>query len=120
MTQLEQLITSYEQAQKELDYLTELQNERKAEIIQLMNEANEKEHIIDNIKATVVTKETFKYTDEVAMIKYLKENGLNQFIIEKIDTTPMNKELKKGLSLTESLKQMYIKNTTYSLSVKSL
>ena len=52
------------------------------------------------------------------MINYLKEKGLTDLITEKINTTSMNKELKKGLSLTEDLKTMYTKNTTEVLSVK--
>ena len=74
----------------------------------------------DNIQAKVTEKTNIKYDDEAGIIKYLKEKGLTSYIVEKVSTTPLNKELKKGLSLTEDLKKMYTQTTTKSLSVKSL
>ena len=68
-----------------------------------------------NVKAVV--KETFKYTDEIGMIKWCEDNGYTQFITKKINTTPMNKELKKGQTLTESLKPLYTKQTSVTLTV---
>lgn len=72
----------------------------------------------DGTVAKLVDKETFKYTDEIAMINWCKMNGYSQFIVEKVNTTSMNKELKKGLTLTESLKPMFTKTVSTSLTVK--
>lgn len=69
------------------------------------------------IVAKTFTKDTFKYNDELKMIKYLSENGFNQFLETSINKTALNAELKKNVSLTESLQGDYTKTTTTMLKL---
>lgn len=73
---------------------------------------------VNNVEASISNKTSFTYVDELAMIKYLQENGYTNFIKTVIDTTGLNKELKKGSTLAENLKTYYAPNTSQSLSVK--
>ena len=85
----------------------------------ISNMGSDKEFVSsDGTTAKIIEKETFKYTDELAMINWCKSNGYNSLVKETIVSTAMNKELKKGLSLTESLRPMFIKTVSYSLTVK--
>ena len=68
---------------------------------------------------TKSVKETVKYTDETAMIAILESKGLNQFVTKKVVTTSLNKELKKGGVITESLKGLYTTSLAESLTIKS-
>lgn len=70
------------------------------------------------VSAQLVEKETFKYLDEPAIIAWCEANGHNAYIQKKVVTTELNKELKKGKSLTESLKPLYTKSVAYSLTIK--
>lgn len=74
----------------------------------------------DNISATIAKKETFKYVDELSMIKYLQENGYGQFVELKVKTVEMNKELKKPGVLNEALSSYVTKSRVESLSVKKI
>ena len=112
-------INKYMKLKEEYDALKEQLDELKESILVDMEQLDTDNYTTDeNIVAKVVTKENFKYIDEPSMIKWLKENGYSQFIAEKVSTVPMNKELRKGLTLTESLKPMFTKITTYSLNVE--
>jgi len=71
----------------------------------------------DGTKATITLKEKYDYTDETAMINWLESHGYGQYVVKAVDTRKMNKELKKGATLTESLKTMYKKTETKALSV---
>lgn len=48
----------------------------------------------NTVKARITSRTTFKYTDEVAIINYLRGKKLNKYINEKIATTALNKDLK--------------------------
>ena len=114
---LEEMITKYNELQNQNKVIADEMNELKANIIESMNGDDKEKVEVDNVVAQVVRKDTFKYKDEMAMINYLKNNGLERYVVEKVDTS-LNKELKKGLSLSESLNPMYEKTTSYSLTVK--
>lgn len=118
-TELNNKIEKYAELQAQMEVLKTQLDELKPEIIEgMVKESVDKIELPSGVTAQVVTKETFKYDDELGMINYLKANGLTSFIVEKVNTTAMNKELKKGLTLTESLKPMFTKTYTNSLTVK--
>ena len=116
---LNENIKKYVELQEQLEVLKEQMETLKATITEEMG-SETKVETPDGFVAQLVKKETFKYIDETSMITYLKSKGLNQFIIEKVNTTPMNNELKKGMLLTEELKPLYTKTTSYSFSVKKV
>ena len=120
-TRLEELLETYNNVQLEETKIKTQKDELKAQILEEMSKENTTKYLTeDNISATIAKKETFKYVDELSMIKYLQENGYNQFVELKIKTTDMNKELKKQSTLTEALSSYVTKSSVDSLSVKKL
>ncbi len=114
---LNEQVKKYAELKKQQDAIKEEMDSLKTSIVEEMGDATSFE--ADNgVVAKLVAKETFKYKDEIGMINYLKEHGMSSFVVEKIDTKSMNKELKKGMSLTESLSPMFTKETTVSLTVE--
>lgn len=118
---LEELLETYNNVQLEETKIKTQKDELKTQILEEMSKENTTKYLNeDNISATITKKETFKYVDELSMIKYLQENGYNQFVELKIKTTDMNKELKKQSTLTEALSSYVTKSSVDSLSVKKL
>lgn len=117
--ELNKALKEYNELQSKKSSIEEDMEALKESIMSKMDELGlNKTTTPDNITASIVMKETFKYTDEPALVKYLKDNNLSQFIVEKVNAVPMNKELKKGMSLTENLKSMYTKTVSRSFIVK--
>ena len=120
-TKLEELLKSYNDIQVEETKIKTSKDELKAQILEEMSKENTTKYLTeDNISATIAKKETFKYVDELSMIKYLQENGYSQFIELKVKTTEMNKELKKPGVLNEALSSYVTKSSVDSLSVKRI
>jgi len=94
-------------------------DELKASITKEMGDEGITKFTTENdVEAKIAEKTYFKYNDELAIIKYLKEHELAGFIKESINTSCMNNELKKKGTLTEDLKGYYTTTTSPSLSVK--
>lgn len=105
------------QAQKE--ELESQMSSLKEIIMKEMDEQEQSKVITSSGKvAQIVNKEIIKYTDEVAIINYLESHNMSQFVTKKVNTTSLNKELKKGQSLTESLHSLYTTSNSRSFSVK--
>ena len=116
---LENYVKEFNKIKSELDNLETRKNDLNDKIKFLMTENSLKEFITTGgVSAKISTKETIKYKDEPAMIKWLKENNLSKYITEKITTTPLNSELKKSQSLTESLNPYIERSVTYTLAIK--
>lgn len=75
----------------------------------IMNQMVEKKVITeDGYKAQKIEKQNITYTDEAAIIRYLKKNRLSNYVVEKINTTELNKQLKLDKSiLKEDLNRFY-------------
>jgi len=115
---LNKLVNDYNELKAQADDIDNKMSALKTKILEELGDAREYMTTDTHVTAKVVAKETIKYVDESAMINWLKNNGYSKFVVEKVDTTPMNKELKKGLTLTESLKSMFTKTTSYTLKVE--
>ena len=115
---LNKLVNDYNELKAKSEDISTQMSALKSKILEELGDATEYVTTDTNVLAKVVAKETIKYDDEEAMINWLKKNGYAKFVIEKVDTKPMNKELKKGLTLTESLKSMFTKTTSYSLTIE--
>lgn len=119
MTNLEININKYKEIQDQIESLEAIKNELKNQIIEEMDSSNLNNILTETgVSAKLVDKQNFKYLDELAIMRFLKENGYEQFIKQSIDTTNMNKELKKSNLLAESLKSLYTVNTNRTLMVK--
>lgn len=115
---LDEKINKYLEISNQKTELDAQLSELKNQIISEMGD--EIKHETGIASARIDTKETFKYDDETAMIAVLKEKGLNQYVQEKIITSSLNKELKKSGVLAESLKGLYTKSTTNSITIKAI
>lgn len=114
---LDENIKKYAELQAEIERLTNETKALKQTILDEMgmySSVSTKEGFI----ASISKRDTIKYNDELGIIRYLEENNLNQFVVKKVDSTNLNKELKKSTSLNESLKSMYTTTTTIALTVK--
>lgn len=69
-------------------------------------------------KVKIVPKTMIKYRDESAIIEYLNSKGLSDnYVIKKLDTTKLNKELKNRGLLYEAVKNNISESIIESLSV---
>lgn len=116
---LNEKLERYYQLQQEIESREAEMKTLKEDIIEEMKDENISSKDTGNVVGKIVDKTTFKYNDEISMITYLKEKGLESFVNSKINTTNMNKELKKKGSLYEDLKPYVLETSTSTLSVKA-
>lgn len=115
---LNEKIINYTKLQKEQEELKVKADELKNLIISEMEEQGLVSTSVDNYSVTVSTRESIKYSDEPAIISYCESNGLTNYIVKKVNTTALNKELKKKNTLTESLSPYYTTSQAKVLTVK--
>lgn len=85
----------------------------------LVNEPDKKYEDNEGYSAKSISKITYKYTDETGIIDYLTRKGLSDiYLIKKIDTTKLNKELKNEGELYKAVDKFVCKNISESLEVK--
>jgi len=111
---IDTMLKEYLELQEQEDLITKKKNDLKKAILTEMGD--EKKYKNDFASATVSVAQGFKYTDEVGMIRVLKENGYGAYVKEKVDTS-LNKVLKENTPLTESLKGMYVPTSSEKLTV---
>lgn len=117
--ELNQKVDMYAVLQKEAEELKAKMDALKAEIIEDMESEGLVKTTTDNdTSVSLVYKETIKYSDEPAILKYCEDRGLNNYVVKKVNTTALNKDLKKSSSLTEDLNSFYLVNKTKVLTVK--
>ncbi len=118
---IDKLLADYVDLQVQEENLKVQKENLRQQIINILNEQGSNRYIsADNISATISDKETFKYNDELGILRYLKENGYSRYVQEKIIATDLNKELKKPTKLTEALSSMFSKTKSTVLTVRGL
>lgn len=97
-------ITKLQESKNELQNKLDLFNDN---LLKEMITNKQTEIKINNLVATYFSKNEFTYGDENALLNYLKDKGLNQYITVKTTTKEsINKNnLKKDLKSNEELKQ---------------
>jgi hypothetical protein len=116
---LENLVDKCRQLQMQQDKIEEELKAVKSQISeQMVKEGLDKYVTPSGVLAQLSEKETFKYLDEAAIVAWCESNGHPEYIQKKVLTTELNKELKKGMSLTESLKTNFTKTVSQVLTVK--
>lgn len=109
-------IEEYNNIQNKIKELTTRKNELNESIKkQLIEDNTDNVETTNGVKAILTKKVSLKY-DEVAVMKYLKDNNLTDYIIEKIDNKKLDKDLKTSKSLNESIQPT--QDVSYSLTVK--
>lgn len=115
---LEEKVKKYFELSQQMKALKDEADALKDEIVAQMEAADLKKVNIDNLTASITPKEYVKYTDELAILGFLKNQGYMNFVKESVDTTNFNKALKTNNSLQENLKGYYTTTISSSLSVK--
>ena len=111
-------ISNYIRLQKEQEELKTKAEELKVAIIEEMEKQGIVSTEVDNYGVNLSVRETIKYSDEPSIIRYCESNGLTNYIVKKVNTTSLNKELKKKNSLTEDLASYYVTTQSKVLTVK--
>lgn len=102
----------------ELEELEHKKEQLGLEIKALLQEEPDLTFECDGYKATLVPRTTFTYQDETSILTYLIQKGLGEvYLTKKINTTKLNKELKTGGQLYESLKNYVTKTVSNQLNV---
>ena len=115
---LNEKIIAYTKLQKEQEELKLKSDELKSSIIDEMEEQGLVSTAVDNYSVNLSTRESIKYSDEPAIISYCESNGLTNYIVKKVNTTALNKELKKKNTLTESLSPYFTTSQAKVLTVQ--
>lgn len=115
---LNEKLEIYYQLQKETEEREEEMKSLKEEIVKEMEVEGITSQNTGLVEGKIINKTSFKYTDEVAILNYLRSHRLNNFISNKVNTTVMNKELKSKGALYEDLKNYCSENSSVTLSVK--
>ena len=115
---LNENLERYYQLQKEVEEREEEMKSLKESIVKEMELEGVTSQNTGKVEGKIINKISFKYTDEVAILSYLRSHRLNSFISNKVNTSAMNKELKGKGVLYEDLKPYCEETTSTTLSVK--
>lgn len=116
---LSTLIETYKDVLAKEEALKKSKEELKTSIVEEMRKCGFNKYETSlGTTAAIADKTTVKYNDEAKIIKYLKEHNLSKYVVEKVDATAFNKELKNSKSLTESLNTLYTTSMSVTLTVK--
>ena len=114
-------IKEYARIKSKIDDLTKEKDNLNKKIVSALEEMKINKYECDDYQASLSYRETFKYNDEKALIDVLKKDEtLNKYVVESINTKGLNDLLKKSESVATQLKENYTKTTTSSLTVKKL
>lgn len=116
---LDEMINNYKTLQDKEDEIKKKMDELRVRIIAGMKAENKKKIVTDtNVTASISEATRLTYTDEQAIIAYLKAHNMRSFLKESINVSIMNKEIKGSQLLQENLKNFYTNITSDRLSVK--
>ena len=118
--QLKENLEEYSKLTKQVEELKSKLEQLKGCIVESMDSLGVTSYKADDVEGKLVSKNLYKYKDEMAIVNYLKKNKLDNYLQEKINTTVMNKELKNKGLLYESLKDYVEENNSIALSVKEI
>lgn len=118
--EIKELLKDYTDLTSQIEELEAKKDLIRGQVLNKLGEMGVEKYVDDDYSATLSYKDTYKYSDETAIINWLKNNGYEKFVIEKVDTK-LNKELKSGTkALTEGLNGLYVHNTSTALTVKKV
>lgn len=116
---LDERIVNYVALQQTIEEMKTKLDTEKAELIALMESEGKTKVETEHGKATISYRQNIKYSDETAIIKFCEDNGYGNFITKKVNTTALNKEIKKGGLLKESLNPFVSESETKVLKVEA-
>ena len=90
-----------------------------AELKELLNkEGITKDTTSNGFEVSLIDSTIFKYVDELAIRDYLRQNNLNEYLVESIDTKRLNESLKKSNELSNDLSKYVMPSISTRLQVK--
>lgn len=116
---LDERIAEYVKLQNQVEEMKSKLDQEKVTLIDEMEKEGKTKVETEVGKATLIYKQNIKYSDELSIIAFCEKNGYNDFVTKKVNTTALNKELKKGGLLTEGVKGYYSESETKVLKVES-
>lgn len=117
---LDEKLKKYYEIKRQIEDLTSLKESLGLEIKGLViNQPDKKYENAEGYSAKSVTRTTYKYLDETAIIDYITKKGLSDiYMTKKVDSTKLNKELKNEGELYTALKPYVGKIVSDTLEVK--
>ena len=116
---LDNLIAEYYDIKAQKDALDEKLKAKNKEIVALLEKKGETKYKNDNYTTSLSYKTSFKYKDEIELIRRLiSDYNMGEYVVEKVDTTKFNDQLKKSPSFKELFNDMIDETISSSLSVK--
>lgn len=114
-----ELCESYLQIQAQIDALNAQKDEIAASLKEFVSAQENGKFSIDGYQAKTVVSKRIKYKDETAIRNYIIGKGFsNVYLVQAIDTSKLNTELKNEGQLYTALKDFIEINKSTSLSVK--
>lgn len=114
-----ELCESYLQIQAQIDALNAQKDEIAASLKEFVSAQENGKFSIDGYQAKTVVSKRIKYKDETAIRNYIIGKGFsNVYLVQAIDTSKLNTELKNEGQLYTALKDFVEINKSTSLSVK--
>lgn len=122
MKELDQLLVQYNALQEQEVSIKSQKDQLKEEIFSWLSAMGKKDYLTEDgtIKGITAFRTNVKYDDELAIIDYLKKNGMEVYLKTTIDTTNFNKTLKSSQSLQESLSGKFSMVESPTLTVKKV
>lgn len=116
--ELNSLIDEYAGILKDIDALKEKADLIKQRIVKEMDELGlaKTETLFNDCRKSSRT--TIKYLDEPAIIAYCEATpGMSNYVMKKLNASPLNKAIKASQTLQESLKGKYEETVSSTISV---
>lgn len=114
---IETLLKEYLELKAQEDALKQKKDELGSIIKAELNKTENKRFLNENYDAKIVSKKTFKYTNESEILKLLKDKYNGLFITETINTKSFNTELKNKPEFKDLFKTYLTETDSDTLSV---
>ena len=116
---LNELIKEFLEINHQEEELKAKKDELSAQIKALLEKEPNEKFVGSNGSAKLVSKTTFTYNDETAIMNYIISKGFSDvYLTKKINTTKFNSELKTKGALYDATKSYFTENVSKSLEVK--
>lgn len=103
---------------EQIDLLTKEKEIIEGEIKAKLQNFDDETFLYGDMKASIVNRVNYNYDDTSAILKYLKENDLTNYVETSIDKKKFNAEYKKKGSLYEDLNKYVSEKTTKILVIE--
>ena len=116
---LDDLIKEFLEIKHQEEELKSKKEELSSQIKTLLESEKDEKYVCSNGSAKLISKTTYTYNDEAAIMNYIISKGLSDvYLVKKVNTTKFNSELRNKGILFEAVKNYVTENVSKSLEVK--